>query len=250
MAVEAATNHRYDAVLMDCQMPEMDGMEATRHIRQREATTPRSGHLPIIALTAEAIQGDRERCLDAGMDGYVTKPINAAELYKTIQTLVRPSSTLTTGASPQAANEILQAAAPVTTPTPIESNALPVAAKPIDAEALFNRCMKDVEFANESLEEFKQCVMNDVEHLRQRIANGAVAETTRLAHNLKSAAAHVAAGPLRDIAFGIEQAGIRKELAAVAAQMQKLDEEVQRCVDYIPQAVQEIQLAAASQSKA
>jgi signal transduction histidine kinase/CheY-like chemotaxis protein len=250
MAVEAAKNHRYDAILMDCQMPEMDGMEATRHIRQCEATTPGSGHLPIIALTAEAIQGDRERCLASGMDGYVTKPINAAELYKTIQTLVCPSSTLTTGASSQAANEILQAATPVTAPTPIESDVLPVAAKPIDAEALFNRCMKDVEFANESLEEFKQCVMNDVGHLRQRIANGAVAEATRLAHNLKSAAAHVAAGPLRDIAFDIEQAGIRKELAAVAAQMQKLDEELQRCVDYIPQAAQEIQLAAAFQSRA
>jgi len=75
-----------DVVLMDVQMPEMNGLEATARIREGESKT--GGHLPIIALTAHAIQGDRERCLAAGMDGYVAKPIQPEELFRTIEEVV------------------------------------------------------------------------------------------------------------------------------------------------------------------
>jgi CheY-like chemotaxis protein len=71
---------------MDVQMPEMNGLEATARIRERESKT--GEHLPIIALTAHAIQGDRERCLAAGMDGYVAKPIQADELFRAIEEAV------------------------------------------------------------------------------------------------------------------------------------------------------------------
>ncbi len=72
----------YDVILMDCQMPEMDGFEATRTIRAREADN--GGHIPIIALTASAMTGDRDQCIAAGMDAHVAKPINPQELVKTI----------------------------------------------------------------------------------------------------------------------------------------------------------------------
>jgi signal transduction histidine kinase/ActR/RegA family two-component response regulator len=87
-ALEAVARGRYDVVLMDCQMPVMDGREATRRIRQREAATG-SAKIPIIALTAEAIQGDREKCIECGMDGYVTKPINSADLIAAIGSLTQ-----------------------------------------------------------------------------------------------------------------------------------------------------------------
>lgn len=82
-AVEAVATTRYDAVLMDMQMPRLDGLEATRRIRAQEAKT--GGHLAIIALTANAMKGDDEQCLAAGMDGYLTKPIDVERLKETLQ---------------------------------------------------------------------------------------------------------------------------------------------------------------------
>jgi len=82
-ALAALKTDQFDLVLMDVQMPEMDGLEATRSIRRSEART--GGHIPIVAMTAHAMKGDRESCLDAGMDGYVAKPIRTAELFATIK---------------------------------------------------------------------------------------------------------------------------------------------------------------------
>jgi CheY-like chemotaxis protein len=76
-ALEAFAAQRFDLIFMDVQMPELDGLEATRAIRQREIAPDR---IPIVALTAHAMSGDRERCLAAGMDGYMTKPVNPTEL--------------------------------------------------------------------------------------------------------------------------------------------------------------------------
>lgn len=78
-AVERIEGHEFDLVLMDVQMPEMDGLEATQVIRRNENG---NRHMPIVALTAHAMVGDRERCLEAGMDGYVTKPVQTQVLFQ------------------------------------------------------------------------------------------------------------------------------------------------------------------------
>ena len=85
-AVEAFEKHQFDVVLMDIQMPVMDGFEATAAIRARENLT--GGHIPIIAMTAHALKGDQERCISAGMDGYVSKPIRTSELFSMIEAML------------------------------------------------------------------------------------------------------------------------------------------------------------------
>ncbi|MBK7972626.1 MAG: response regulator [Deltaproteobacteria bacterium] len=81
-ALEAIDDACFDLVLMDVQMPELDGIEATRRIRERERVE--GGHVPIIAMTASSLDGDRDRCLEAGMDHYLAKPVTAAALFATI----------------------------------------------------------------------------------------------------------------------------------------------------------------------
>jgi CheY-like chemotaxis protein len=81
-ALEKLQEQVFDLALMDIQMPEMDGFTATETIRQRERNT--GSHIPIIAMTAHAMKGDRERCLAAGMDGYIAKPISQEELIRII----------------------------------------------------------------------------------------------------------------------------------------------------------------------
>jgi PAS domain S-box-containing protein len=87
-ALAAARDGGFDAVLMDVQMPRMSGIEATRAIREAEKAT--GAHVPIIAMTAHAMEGDRERCLEAGMDAYVSKPIQPAQLFRVVEGLVVP----------------------------------------------------------------------------------------------------------------------------------------------------------------
>jgi CheY-like chemotaxis protein len=84
--LETLERQSFDLILMDAQMPQMDGFEATAAIRRLERAT--RAHIPIIAMTAHAMVGDRKRCLEAGMDGYIAKPVHAHELFETIETVL------------------------------------------------------------------------------------------------------------------------------------------------------------------
>ena len=88
-ALDRVQSEAFDVILMDVEMPVMDGIEATIAIRELERRT--GGHIPIIAMTAHAMKGDRERCIEAGMDDYVAKPIRVKELFRALQSTVDPS---------------------------------------------------------------------------------------------------------------------------------------------------------------
>jgi two-component system sensor histidine kinase/response regulator len=85
-ALDALEQETFDLLLMDVEMPVMDGLEATAAIREREKSGDR--HIPIIAMTAHSLKGDQERCMLAGMDGYVSKPIRTADLFAAIESVV------------------------------------------------------------------------------------------------------------------------------------------------------------------
>jgi two-component system sensor histidine kinase/response regulator len=87
----------FDLVLMDVQMPEMDGFAATLEIRKSEQGTNR--HVPVIAMTAHAMKGDRESCMEAGMDGYIAKPINRVELQQVIEAAMKAADAVSAKAS-------------------------------------------------------------------------------------------------------------------------------------------------------
>ena len=86
IACNMLKDHVYDLVLMDIQMPEMDGLDATAMIREKERSSGK--HVPIIAMTAHAMVGDKERCLAAGMDGYVSKPLRSQELFELMEKIL------------------------------------------------------------------------------------------------------------------------------------------------------------------
>jgi CheY-like chemotaxis protein len=86
--LQALENQSFDLVLMDMQMPEMGGLEATIAVRERERASASGQHIPIIAMTANAMVGDKEQCLEAGMDAYLSKPLQVAALFAAIESLV------------------------------------------------------------------------------------------------------------------------------------------------------------------
>lgn len=97
-AIEALVKSQFDLVLMDVEMPEMNGLEATAVIRSKETQT--GAHVPIVAMTAHAMKGDRERCLAAGMDDYVSKPINADQVFDKISQVLQLGHTLENQSAP------------------------------------------------------------------------------------------------------------------------------------------------------
>ena len=91
-AVNLWEGNEFDLILMDVQMPQMDGLEATRQIRSKEQADQTTERTLIVAMTAHAMKGDREKCLSAGMDGYLTKPIRPTRLFSIVEELAKPPS--------------------------------------------------------------------------------------------------------------------------------------------------------------
>jgi signal transduction histidine kinase/DNA-binding response OmpR family regulator len=227
-AFESARTNAYDAILMDCQMPEMDGFETTAAIRRYEAQSGRNFRIPIIALTANAIEGDREACLAAGMDEYCSKPIDPAHLVRTIHAL--------TAAAPRPAAEPQPpTAAPDAPPPP--SFPLDAAAPPMDIRELHARCLSNAAFATRLLTRFQQRVATDLEQLSQTVREHKLEDAARLAHAMKGSAGNLSANTLRDVAIEIEQFSRAGDATLADDALKRLHHEVARCVAFIPEAI-------------
>lgn len=197
-AVEAWRNGAFDLLLMDIQMPEMDGLTAAGLIRAEEAT--RGGHVPIIAMTAYAMPGDRERCLQSGMDDYVAKPINPDELMAVI---ARNSSCVAVASPPSPSVAVVEAR-PVEDEQPVFDRAALVF-RLGGAEALLPRF----------LGLFSESVGDSLARLHQSLDAGNWEECRRHAHTIKGASANVGAMQMRDAAFQLEQVARNQDEAGV-----------------------------------
>jgi two-component system, sensor histidine kinase and response regulator len=192
----------FDLVLMDVQMPELDGIEATMAIRARERET--GGYIPIIALTAHAMKDDQARCLAAGMDGYVSKPVKADELFATIDRLCTAAS------------------AP---------NFLP-GDPPVDLAAALRAMDGDTTLFTEMVALFQQVYPKYLAELRGAVAHGDAAQLAHNAHSLKGAVAGFHATTAYSLAAELETMGQAARLENVSTVLEKLDDELTRLIAF------------------
>ena len=201
-ALERLEEEPFDLVLMDVQMPEMDGIEATRRIREREKAT--GSHIPIIAMTAHAMKGDRDHCMEAGMDDYVSKPISAEILRQAIRKYMKPAQT----APVEEQNEA---------ETPLPDEAIVLAAFDNDRDFFKEAVGMFLEDYPEMMHEIQAAVQqSDAERLH------------RSAHALKGMTGNFHAVPAFEAARTLEEMGRASDLSGSDEAWKRLVDEMQR----------------------
>jgi signal transduction histidine kinase/DNA-binding response OmpR family regulator len=234
-AVDAVLREPYDLVLMDCQMPEMDGFEATQTIRRQESRGSlhgRTSRLPIVALTANALKGDRERCLQAGMDEYLSKPLQPEKLLQTIESLLGRAATKALPAKPASAEPALAAAHSTDA-----ADVRPAAGAPLEIEPLLQRCMGNAAFVETVLAKFRTQSVDMLDALTKAIADRNSEQTTRNAHSLKGMSATMSAERLSQAAARAEQQSRAGDWDAVERQLNDVRQELDACLAFIPSAL-------------
>ena len=190
-ALDRYTKGEYGLIFMDCQMPEMDGFEATAEIRKQEAKSDR--RTPIVALTASAIEGDREQCLASGMDDYVPKPFTTDQMRSALVTWLSSATRNTT--KRDHLTLVASARAPASTPAP-----LPLPTEPIDEAVLNNLAQLQREgrpdIVNRVITLFLESAPALLRDLQEGAAKADTAVLHRASHTLKSASANVGAALL------------------------------------------------------
>jgi PAS domain S-box-containing protein len=205
-ALECLEREPFDVVLMDVQMPEMDGYEATVAIRRQEAG--QGGHIPIIAMTAYAMRGDRERCLLAGMDRYISKPIRAQELFENVE-------------------GIAALAAAVSAPAP-QPDSQQTTGAILDVQHALTRVGQDQELLRELAGLFLKDCPRLVEEIRAAIVAGNAHKLKTAAHSLKGAVDNFAAKPAFEAALRLEILGRNGNLSGAPEACTALQTELER----------------------
>jgi CheY-like chemotaxis protein/HPt (histidine-containing phosphotransfer) domain-containing protein len=207
----------FDVVLMDVQMPEMDGIETTGAIRERERAT--GGHLPIVALTAHAMKGDAERCLAAGMDAYLAKPLQPRELVSAIASALG-------SASPGPA-----------APADGASGPLPTTVGAVDLPRLLERVGGDRKALADLVRIFRADSPKQVARLRDAVRESDSAALRAAAHALKGAVSTFAAPGATEAALRLQKMGDAGQLAGAAAALERLEGEIEALLAALAAAV-------------
>ncbi len=220
-AVAAWQTGKYDLIIMDCQMPQMDGYEATREIRKLEEG---KRHIPIVALTAHAMKGDEEKCRAAGMDDYLSKPIDRAKLEACLEHLL-PSigSTGLTLAIKEA--PVVAESAPQHTPVQPHH--------PVDWDALLESIDGDQDFARDLADAFIGTGDRELAAIAAALGTGDAAALRESAHALKGASANLRASAATSAAAQLESAAGMGTSPQIPALAEKLTTEVKRMTAYL-----------------
>lgn len=204
-AVKKIRHRKFDVVLMDCEMPVMDGYAATRAIREWELQSGGGSHVPILALTAHALAEDRRRCLEVGMDDYLTKPFGMEKLRERLAQWVMVAPNVGTDGQQTPS-------APVTASSPVDSNVIQlrtlesiVALDPVHGEALLARLLETYETNSAEL----------ILSVGGALESGDTEELRRVAHALKSSSGNVGAERLFELCRKLESAARSCDLAAL-----------------------------------
>jgi CheY-like chemotaxis protein/HPt (histidine-containing phosphotransfer) domain-containing protein len=208
-AVKAAKAYHYDLIFMDVQMPEMDGFEAAQAIRKLEQNGEMGRkHTPIIAMTAHALHGDRQRCIDAGMDDYVSKPLDPRKVFQALERwadvfIPEASLPLPGEANPARLGETQPLVIRPAKRARVEKSLIGTSFDdsyendlPLDIENALNRFGDDKDFYYNLLGDFLRSLPMRLEEMRSALANGDTRTLSYLAHNLKGVSANFSAGQL------------------------------------------------------
>jgi CheY-like chemotaxis protein len=238
----------FDVMLMDCQMPILDGFEATKKIRAIEITEGNRQHRKIIALTANAIKGDRELCLAAGMDEYLTKPIEPKDLLRTIHSLLSAERAAEVESAGNAVAK-MAAAAPA---APAPAAAQPVASQgsvPIDLESLTRRCVNNRKLAAKALRMFDNGIDRDLAILTKGVQEADPQAVAASAHKIKGAAANISAEAVRQVAAELEKLGRGDLLDQSRLALEQLNAEVAELRKYLDTAIRQLTPTETSETK-
>jgi CheY-like chemotaxis protein/HPt (histidine-containing phosphotransfer) domain-containing protein len=226
-AIQAVEQKPYDMVFMDVQMPGLDGLEATRRIRARqaEASPPPAlaKKLIIIAMTANAMAGDREKCVAAGMDDYVPKPVRPDVLQQMVE---RYGPTVT-------APEDAVAGGPLLTVMPPEAGAEVAAQPPVDMERLIDFAGGNQESYNELVSLYFNQTTEQIAQMRAAVNEGNAAESARVAHSCAGASATCGMVGMVPLLRQIEHFSSGGQLPAAAALLPDVDREFERLKQYL-----------------
>ncbi len=207
-AIAALEHIPYDLVLMDVQMPEMNGYEATMHIRDLKSSVL-NHQIPIIAMTANAMDGDREKCLEAGMNDYVSKPVAPDALADTLDKWLPENREVSH-------QNWKDSTLPENHSTPHPSSLI------FNKAGMLERMMGDKDLARTIMDGFLGDIPLQIHKLQQFLESGDAASVERQAHTIKGAAANVGGTALSELAFEIEKAGKTGDLSSIKERMQDL----------------------------